>query len=117
MDLVRDVLDSRVVDRNGREMGRVDRLLLDIRGDRPPRVVALELGPAVLAHRVHPLLGRFVAGMEHAFGIDEGRPLHVAFEDVDIGDSVKVDVAFGDTSAATIEKRVRRWLSFLPQLR
>jgi len=117
MDLVRDVLDSKVVDRNGREMGRVDRLFLEVRGNRPPCVVALELGPAVLAHRVHPLLGRFVAGLERAFGIEEGRPFRVAFEDVDIGDSVRVDAAFGETSAATVEKRFRQWLSLLPLLR
>ena len=28
MDLVRDMLDKKVVDRNGREMGRVDSIVL-----------------------------------------------------------------------------------------
>ena len=31
MDLVRDLLDKLVVDRNGREMGRVDGIVLDHR--------------------------------------------------------------------------------------
>lgn len=48
MDLVRDMLDKKVVDRNGRDMGRVDSIILRIDGGEAPSVLALELGPAVL---------------------------------------------------------------------
>jgi hypothetical protein len=58
MDLVRDILDMAVVDRNGREMGRADGILIEVRGDKPPLVRAIEIGPAVLASRLHPALGR-----------------------------------------------------------
>jgi hypothetical protein len=116
MDLIRDVLDKRVVDRNGREMGRVDRLVLQVRAGAPPRVAALEIGPAVLASRVHTVVGRWVAALEHAFGVDEGRPVHISFREVlDITELVKVDVAFGETAAATIEQRLRRWVAALPR--
>ena len=116
MDLMRDVLDKALVDRNGRELGRVDRLVLQSRDGAPPRVVALELGPAVLASRVGPFVGRCVAALEHAFGVDEGRPVRIAFRDVvDINQHVKVDVAFGETAAATIEQRLRRWVGSLPR--
>jgi|SRR5919112_3946728 sporulation protein YlmC with PRC-barrel domain len=116
MDLVRDVLDKRVVDRNGRDMGRVDSIVVDGGdGNTPPRLAAIEIGPAVLAYRVQPLFGRWVAALEHAFGVDEGRPLRIPFRDVlDVADHVKVDRAFGETPAATIEQRLRRWIGAIP---
>lgn len=115
MDLVRDLLDKKVVDRNGREMGRADSVILHVSGGEPPRVAALELGAAVLAHRVSPLLGRWVAALEHAFGVDAGRPLRIPFRAVlGIHDHVKVDLVFGETAAATVEQRVRRWVSSIP---
>jgi sporulation protein YlmC with PRC-barrel domain len=115
MNLVRDVLDKRVVDRNGRDMGRVDAVVLDLRKNAPPRVSAIEIGPSVLASRIRPVLGRWVAALEYAFGVDEGRPLRIAFRDViDITDFVKVDRAFGETSAATVEQRLRRWVGGIP---
>jgi hypothetical protein len=115
MDLIRDLLDTKVVDRNGREMGRIDSIVLHVSPDAPPRIVAVELGPAVLAHRIHPMLGRLVAALEYAFGLDEGRPLRIAFGDIiDLHSHVKVDLAFGETAAATVEKKLRRWVSSIP---
>jgi sporulation protein YlmC with PRC-barrel domain len=64
MDLVRDLLDEKVVDRHGREMGRVDDITLEIRDGAPPLVSAIELGPSVIARRLHPALGRWVTALE-----------------------------------------------------
>jgi len=115
MDLVRDLLDKKVSDRNGREMGRVDSIVLELRDGAPPRVVGFEIGPAVLAHRVHPFLGRCMAGLEHVLGISEGRPLRITFgEIIGIQDHVKVDHAVGDTSAGSLEQALRRWVSSIP---
>jgi sporulation protein YlmC with PRC-barrel domain len=115
MDLVHDVLDKKIVDRNGREMGRVDSIVIEVRDDAPPRVTALEIGPAVLAYRILPALGRIVSGMEHAFGIDEGRPLRIPIgKTLGIDEHVKVDVAMGQTSAATVERYLRRLVGRIP---
>ena len=115
MDLVRDILDKKVVDRNGREMGRADSVVLELREGAPPRVAGVEIGPAVLAHRIHPTLGRWVAGLEYALGIAEGRPLRIAFREIlDVTDHVKVDRAVGETAAATLEQRLRKWVSSIP---
>jgi hypothetical protein len=115
VDLIRDVLDKLVVDRNGREMGRVDGLIVEVRAEAPPRVTAIEIGPAVLAHRIAPWLGRVVSGLEHALGIAEGRPLRIPVADIlDITDRVKVDRAAGQTAAATLEQRLRSWVSRIP---
>jgi sporulation protein YlmC with PRC-barrel domain len=108
VDLVRDLLDKEVVDRHGREMGRVDSIVLEVRDGAPPRVTAIELGPAVLAYRIRPSFGRWMAALEHALRMDEGRPLRIAFSEIlDVHDRIKVDRAFGETPAAALERRLR----------
>ena len=57
LDLVHDVLDTQVVDREETKMGRVDGLVLELRDGQPPRVLAIEMGFVVLARRLHPRLG------------------------------------------------------------
>ena len=107
-DLVRDLLDTKVVDRHGREMGRVDGVILETEDGRPPRVAAIELGPSTLFRRVRPMLGRWASGLERALGIDEGRPLRIPFAQIlDLADHVKVDLAAGETPAMTLERRLR----------
>ena len=115
MDVVRDLLDKKVVDRNGREMGRVDAVMIDAPEGAQPRVAALEIGASVLAYRVHPVLGRCVRALLQACGA-EGRPLSIPFGDVvDVNDRVKVNLAFGHTAAAAIEHRLRRLVGALPR--
>jgi hypothetical protein len=115
MNLVHDLLDKPVLDRNGREMGRVDSIMLAVRDDAPPRVVAFEIGPAVLAHRLNPTLGRWIAALEHALAIDNGRPLRIPVGAIlGIHNHVKVDRALGETAAATVEQRLRRWVASIP---
>jgi sporulation protein YlmC with PRC-barrel domain len=111
MDLVHDLLDKLVVDRHGREIGRVDSIVLEMRENGPPRVAAIEIGPAVLAQRVQPVLGRWIRGLEYALGIADGRPLRIPFGDIlDARDRIKVDRAAGETVAFAVEQRLRRWI-------
>ena len=115
MDLVGDILDKLVVDRNGREMGRVDGIELEHRDGMPPRLAALQIGASVLACRLHPGLGRFVAGLEQAFGVADRRPVRIPFSSVvEIGIEVKVDLAIGETGAGNVEERLRAWIGKLP---
>ena len=60
MDLIRDVLDNQIVDREGRNMGRVDGIVGELRPGQPVRVACIELGPPTLAGRLHPRLGEWV---------------------------------------------------------
>ena len=115
MDVVHDVLDKQIVDRNGREMGRVDGIVLDVRENAPPRLADVLIGASVLGARVNPVLGRWVHGLEHALGIGEARPIRIAFSHVDaIGDKIKIDLAVGETDADTLEGRIRTWLFKIP---
>jgi sporulation protein YlmC with PRC-barrel domain len=50
MDLVGDLLDKRLLDKNGRYVGTVDSIVLEVDGDAPPIVTAVRVGaPALLA--------------------------------------------------------------------
>jgi hypothetical protein len=114
VDLVRDVEDKLVLDRDGREIGRVDRVLIEIRADGP-HVVALEIGPAVLAARLSARAGRWVAALEYALGFDRGRPLRIAVQEIAATDPhIRIDRGFSDTPAATVEAALRSWLPRLP---
>jgi len=118
VDLVRDVLDKRVVDRNGRDLGRVDSIVLEMRDSAPPRVAGIELGPGVLAHRVHPRLGRLAAAVRYVFAGAMAGPLRIDVGDlIDIADPIRADVAFGETSVAMIEQSLRRWIRLIPGAR
>jgi sporulation protein YlmC with PRC-barrel domain len=114
VDLVRDLLDKRVVDRNGREVGRVDRVWLDL-SRAEPRVEAIEIGVVALADRLHAAAGRWMRGIEVALGINEDRPMRVPMAQVlEINDHVKIDVAVSETPAFALERRLRQQIGKLP---
>ena len=115
MDIVRDVLDKSVVDRNGREMGRVDALVLEPRADQPPRLQSIVIGPVALGSRLHPILGRLVSACERRMGLDANRPVQIDVADVEKFDrKIHLRLAIGDTAVAAVEQRIRGWLSRLP---
>jgi sporulation protein YlmC with PRC-barrel domain len=118
MDVVGDVLDKAVVDRNGREMGRVDGIVVDWVPDQPLHLAAVLIGPAALADRLHPVLGRFVRRVERQFGLGPNRPAQIKFADVDQVDAkVRLSLAIGDTAVAAVEGRLRAWILRLPGAR
>jgi hypothetical protein len=113
--LVRDLLDKAVIDHSGREMGRADRVVLAIGRGSPPRVAAIEVGASALGHRLGRGCGRCAAALLHALGVDEGQPfrIHVS-QIVGVTEEVKVDLTFGETAAANVERKARRVISALP---
>ena len=115
MNLVGDVLDQPVIDRNGHPMGRVDGIVLELRDGGPPHILSLAIGPRVLGQRLHPAIGRWVAAIEDGLGLSRGRPVELSASGMKIANNdVRVDVAIGDTSAAIVEQRLRRWIRRLP---
>jgi hypothetical protein len=115
VDVVRDVLDKSVIDRNGRDMGRVDGILIQQEAGRPAQLVAILIGPSVLAERLHSRLGRIVRALERRFDVDRDRPTRIDFSDVEeIDRKVRVRLTISDTAVAAIEQRLRSWLRWLP---
>lgn len=111
IDLVRDCLDKPVVDRNGREMGRADSVVLELRQGEAPRVAAIEIGPAVLVGRLHPALGRIAGTVEAVLGVADGRPVRVEVRDVTVSDDrITIDRAIGETGALNVENTLRAFV-------
>ena len=97
-------------------MGRVDAILLADRGTAgPPVLEAIVLGPSALGFRLHPAIGRWIAAIERALGLADGRPVRIEFgRIVEIDAEIRTDVAIGETAAAAVEQRLRGWLRKIP---
>jgi sporulation protein YlmC with PRC-barrel domain len=115
VNVVRDLFDKRVVDRNGREMGRSDGVVLEPREGEPPRLAAVLIGPSALGYRLHPAIGRWVTAIEYAFGLADGRPVRIDFADItEIDRDVKCDLVVSQTAADRVEEQLRAWVSKVP---
>jgi hypothetical protein len=113
--LVRDLLDKAVVDRHGREMGRADRVVLEVGRGSPPRVAAIEVGASALGQRLGRSCGRWAAALLHALDVDDGQPLRIHVSQIlGVTETVKVDLAFSHTPAANVERKMRRFIGALP---
>ena len=108
MDLIREILDKQVVDRRGASMGKVDGIVLEMRADGPPRVAFLEIGPSALAHRFHPLLGRWMEALAEHFGLGDGVLEVAASKVVEWQVDVKLDVDARETTARAWEDWLAR---------
>jgi sporulation protein YlmC with PRC-barrel domain len=118
MEVVRDLLDKQLIDSEGRELGRVDGILLEYAGGGPPRLSSVLIGASVLAERVHPALARVVAAIERLIGLSGRRPVRI---DVSYLKPVGHDIAIGQASArmdaAALEYELRVWLMKVPGVR
>lgn len=110
LDLVRDVLDTQVVDREGTKMGRVDGIVLELRDGEAPRVESIEMGFVVLAQRLRlprRLEGWFLS-LRRRFSVRKTACYRVAWQQVkDVNTfCVQLDVEAAETPAFDWE----RWL-------
>lgn len=110
MDLLRDVLDKQIVDRDSIFLGRVDGIVLELRDNEPPRVDRIELGFPVLARRLGKHAELWVNRIRERWSIrSEGRyaipwPLVGEINE----HHVKVDVIARETPAFEWENWLRR---------
>ncbi len=114
LQLIRDVLDNRLLDRNGRHLGRVDGLIAEYKDDGSARVTGIEVSHLTLARRVHPLLERFARRLP----LGTREPFVISIDKVtEIGIDVIVDVDFEISELTAFERRLERWISRLPGAR
>ena len=105
MHLVRDLLDKQLIDRERRRMGKVDGIVIHPRRGKPPRVVAMEAGAAVLGARIHPGIGRRIERLLRRLDRRASEPVRVAMEKIlHRGLDVQVDVDARRTSALALER-------------
>ena len=114
VELVHDVLDMQLVDRDGEKMGRVDGLTLELREGEPARVAEILVGGSVLADRVGgpvPLLLRLLAWMTGVKTLVTRFPFDVVIE---IADVVKLDVDAHETTTMRAEHLLDRIVCMIP---
>ncbi|MBH8565570.1 hypothetical protein I8748_25925 [Nostoc sp. CENA67] len=108
MDMMRDVLDNQLVDRNQRKMGKVDGIVMELRNGEPPRLAYIEVGMTTLAKRLNPRWANWVAAILSKWGAKQSQPLRISWSKVrDVGIDVEVDVDAEATSALAYEKWLR----------
>jgi sporulation protein YlmC with PRC-barrel domain len=104
VEIGREVLDQQVIDVRGRQMGKVDGIVLELRPGKPARVASLVVGGTTLLWRIHSGLARWV---EHRLG-GQGHMAIIPWERVlKIGVDVKVDVEAEQSPALHWERWVR----------
>lgn len=107
MDLIRDVLDNQLVDRNRRRMGKVDGIVVAIEEGKPPILKYVETGLATKARRLHPGLGKWARS--------RWKPYRIPWTRIrDIGNDVEMDVDARETPLLDLEKRIRKLLMKIP---
>jgi len=111
MDVIRDVLDHQLIDRNQKKLGRVDGIVIELRDGQPPRLAYIEVGMPTLARRLHPRLESLVAALESKWGARVGERFRIPWSqirDLNIGGiDVEVDLDAESTPALAWEQ----WLS------
>ena len=108
MELIRDVLDNQLVDRQGHKIGKVDGIVIELEAGTPPRLAYLEVGAPTLAHRLHPRLGACVSAIAQHWGINQGAPFRIPWRKVQrVGIDVTVDIALEETPAFAEEQWLR----------
>jgi sporulation protein YlmC with PRC-barrel domain len=107
--LVRDVLDKKLTDREGCEMGRVSGLVLHVGERSQPRVTHILVGGNTLWMRLHPAFAKLAAGLAQLWGPRRMEPVRIPWSRVDtVGKNVKLDVIAKETGALDWELWVAR---------
>lgn len=106
--LVRDVLDNQLVDATGKNAGKVDGIVIELRNHEPPRVTYVEVGPVTLARRLNRRFGSWVARIDAHLGSGRGTPIRIPFSRIGFqGPSLRVDLVVSSTPIMAFEKWLR----------
>jgi hypothetical protein len=106
IDLVRDVLDTQVLDRRKRPMGKVDGIALELRPGEPPRIAYLEIDAVVAWRRFGERFARWARALSRPWRRDE-EPYRFTWSQVrDVDIDIEIDADAEKTPAFALE----RWL-------
>lgn len=107
MDLLLDVLDQQLIDKEDRKAGKIDGIAIELRDGKPPRVAYLEMGTDALARRISPRLERWLQRWREGRGRTV-KPFHVPWSKVKkVHLTVDVEVDAEKEGVYHVE----RWLS------
>jgi len=109
VEVMRDLLDKQLVDADETKMGRVDGIVLEIDGDKQPRIDHLELGFIVLARRLGPRAEKWFEAIRKRWSVRKSARQIVPWSKVlDVtAHEIKIDVKAMDTPAFDWERWMR----------
>jgi hypothetical protein len=100
VNLVRDVLDKELLDREEEPMGRVDGLVMQVGKSSQPRITHIEIGGPVPWERVHPAFARLAMRLARLWGPKRGEGVRIPWSHVEtVGRDIKLDVEAKKTGA------------------
>jgi hypothetical protein len=115
LDVIGDVLDKPVLDRDGRPLGRVDGITVTLVEGQPPRLDSALVGPVALAGRVSPSAERLVSAVRRMLRLPGEGTLALPFTHLEIKhQQLDADVSAAATGLLALEQRLQRWLAKIP---
>jgi hypothetical protein len=109
MDVVRDVLDKKLLDREDYPMGRADGLVMEFGELSQPRITHIEIGGNTLWTRLHPGFGRLAIKLARMWGPKRPGAVRIPWSRViTAGRDIKLDVKAEDTGAIDWEIWIAR---------
>jgi hypothetical protein len=109
VDLVRDVLDKKLVDSEDCPMGRVDGLVMQVGERSQPRITHIRIGGPTPWMRVHPAFARLGARLAQMWGPKREEAVRIPWSHVmTAGRDIKLDVKARNTGALDWEIWIAR---------
>lgn len=109
MDLVRDIMDKKLVDQEDCPMGRVDGLVMQLGEHTQPHITHIEIGGSALWTRLHPSVAKFAAKLAAKWGPKREAPVRIPWSRVvTTGKEIKLDVEAKKTGAIDWEIWIAR---------
>lgn len=108
LHLVRDLLDSQMIDRCDRQSGKVDGIVAELRDDGRLVIVAVENGLPEAVSRVSPRVARWIAALGRRWGVRKGESYRIPFAKVRrAGISIRIDLDAAKTPLLAWEAWLR----------
>ena len=109
MDLVRDVMDKKLVDRENCPLGRVDGLVMEVGQRSQPRITHIQIGGETLWTRLHPFFAGLAARLAGMWGPKRKGHLRIPWSRVTtVGQDIRLDVKARETGALDWETWIAR---------
>lgn len=109
MDLIRDVLDKKLVDREDCPMGRASGLVMQFGENTQPHITHILVGGPTLWARIHPAMGKISARLSRLWGPKREEPVRIPWSRVKtVGKDIKLDVEAKETGAIDWEIWIAR---------
>jgi sporulation protein YlmC with PRC-barrel domain len=107
--LVADVLDEQLRDSKGRNAGRVDGIVLELREGKPPKLAYVEVSPITLLARFSRRLAHWYARHDRKVGEGRGVPVRIPWTRISRdGPTLVMDIDADSTPIFALEDWLRR---------